>query len=118
MGQPIGDYNCILQSGSLPDHAQVLVRDLKAVLLNRYYRWYFATVDGKYRVTIDTAMSFHRVGSLRSNFVHRQVDHTNIVVELKYRPEHGQQADRVSGYFPFRVTKNSKYVQGIERVFM
>ena len=28
------------------------------------------------------------------------------------------QADRVSGFFPFSVTKNSKYVTGIERVYL
>jgi hypothetical protein len=36
---------------------------------------------------------------------------------LKYGLEQEGQADRAASYFPFRVTRNSKYVQGIERVY-
>ncbi|MDI6769242.1 MAG: hypothetical protein QMD04_06155 [Anaerolineales bacterium] len=39
------------------------------------------------------------------------------MVELKYENEQEPQADRVAGFFPFRVTRNSKYVQGIKRVY-
>jgi len=50
--------------------------------------------------------------------VHKSVDHGKIVVELKYGQSLDTQADRVSGLFPFSVTKNSKYVSGIERVYL
>ena len=107
----------LLASDALPDLVRSRLTDLNGVLVNRYYRWYFATLDGKYRVTVDTDLSYYRVGRLRSSFAHSQVDHSNIIVELKYLSQDEGSANRVSSHFPFRVTRNSKYVQGIERVF-
>jgi hypothetical protein len=91
---------------------------LEAVLVNRYYRWYYATVDGRFRVTVDTKMSFYNIRRLHNPFLYHSRDHENIVVELKYNAEFDPDADRVSRRFPFTLTKNSKYVQGIERVYL
>ena len=107
----------LLASDVLPELVQARLVDLNGVLVNRYYRWYYTTLDGRYRVTVDTNLSYHRVGYLKSSFAHNQVDHNNIVVELKYQSQDEGSANRVSSHFPFRVTRNSKYVQGIERVF-
>lgn len=93
------------------------IQDMDAVLLNRYYRWYYASRDDRYRITVDTAITYLRVTPAVNTFVHHQADHTQVVVELKYAVESEQGADRISGYFPFRLTKNSKYVAGIERVY-
>lgn len=111
------DLRRVFQESLLPDRVRAQLRDLSAVLINRYYRWYYATLDGTYRVTIDTGLTFHHVGRLQSSLAHRQVDHTHIIVELKYGVADGGRVDRVSSHFPFRMTKSSKYVQGIERVF-
>jgi SPX domain protein involved in polyphosphate accumulation len=107
----------LLENSDLPELSRARLADLNGVLVNRYYRWYFATLDGRYRVTVDTNLSYHRVSTLKSSFTHRQVDHNNIVVELKYQSQDEGSANRVSSHFPFRVTRNSKYVSGIERVF-
>ncbi|MBI9051194.1 MAG: VTC domain-containing protein [Anaerolineaceae bacterium] len=94
------------------------LRELDAVLLNRYYRWYFATTDGRYRVTVDTDMTFYNIKRAGNAFRQRQQNYLNLIVELKYNAEHDPTAQRVSGLFPFSVTKNSKYVEGIERVYL
>jgi hypothetical protein len=39
------------------------------------------------------------------------------VVELKYQIEDDPRAQRIAAAFPFRMTRSSKYVQGIERVY-
>jgi SPX domain protein involved in polyphosphate accumulation len=109
-------WNRIAQS-TLPDKIKQQIRNLDVVLLNRYFRRYFATRDGRFRVTIDTDLMYYKVNNLCNDFIHRQEDYKNIVVELKYDKELDPEANRVSSYFPFRVTKNSKYVTGIERVF-
>jgi hypothetical protein len=49
--------------------------------------------------------------------IHRQVDWHAVVVELKYDVAQELAAGRVASFFPFRVTRNSKYVQGMERVY-
>ncbi len=36
------------------------------------------------------------------------------ILELKYDEEFDNKADRITQYFAFRRTKNSKYVSGIE----
>ena len=104
------------RNAALPDEVIPRLHGMTPVLVNRYYRWYYATLDGSYRITVDADVTYYRVGSLRSTFAHRQVDRANVIVELKYGPEHAGGASRVSSYFPFRMTRNSKYVQGIERV--
>jgi hypothetical protein len=55
--------------------------------------------------------------SIGNLFLHSQTNHHNLVVELKYDIDQDLNANRVASFFPFRVTKNSKYVEGIERVY-
>lgn len=111
-------FAATLQTAPLPEIVKAQLQGLAPVLINRYYRWYFATFDAQYRVTIDTQMEYHHVDRLNNNFIHRHTYHQPVVVELKYRREHETQAQAIAGYFPFPVTKNSKYVQGIESVFL
>jgi hypothetical protein len=101
-----------IRDSILPPEVKIILQDQDVVLLNRYFRHYDAN-----RVTLDTHMSFYRIGRLNNTFVHKQTDSRNIVVELKYEIEHDISAFKVSSFFPFRMTKSSKYVQGIERVY-
>lgn len=111
-------FRSILLNSSLPENVCRDLRRFEVVLLNRYYRYYYSSRDGHFRVTLDSQMSFYRVNSTISNsFIHRQVNDHNLVVELKYDIDHDLNANRVASFFPFRVTKNSKYVEGIERVY-
>lgn len=108
----------ILSISDLPTIVLHKLRGLNVVLFNRYYRHYFATHDGAFRLTIDTQQEFYKVNGLFGNtFVHRQSNARDVIVELKYEIDQEPQANRVSRFFPFRVTRNSKYVQGIERVY-
>ncbi len=107
-----------LDASDLLPEARLALRSLNVVLFNRYYRHYYATHDGAFRLTLDTQMEFYKVNGLFGNcFVHRQRNYRDVVVELKYEVEQEPGANRVAGFFPFRVTRNSKYVQGIERVY-
>ena len=108
----------VLSNSVLPPGIRFNLRGLNAVLFNRYYRHYYASYDGAFRVTMDTQLSFYKVNGLFGNeFAHRQVNARDVVVELKYEIEQEPRANRVAGFFPFRVTRNSKYVQGVERVY-
>lgn len=111
-------FRSILMISSLPENVYRDLCRFEIVLLNRYYRYYYASRDGNFRVTLDSQMSFYRVNSTIGNsFLHRQINHHNLVVELKYDIDQDLNANRVASFFPFRVTKNSKYVEGIERVY-
>jgi hypothetical protein len=111
-------FQQVLRKADLSEHVKLYLRELNVVLCNRYYRWYFATRDGRFRVTVDAEMTFYQVKKARNRFVHKHVDHNHIVLELKYERPLDVQAGRVSGFFPFSVSKNSKYVTGIERVYL
>ena len=105
------------RQNELPLDISLGLHGLSPVLINRYCRWYFATPDGRFRVTVDTALTYYNVRHLTNAFRYKFVDYKRIVVELKYQKEEDKTAERVASYFPFRVTKNSKYVTGLESVF-
>ncbi len=109
-------YREILLRSTLPAQVEQYMRDLNVVMCNRYYRWYFATKDQRFRVTVDTDMTFYQVKRVNNRFTRKHVDHRRVVVEIKYEKSLDRQADRVAGFFPFSMTKNSKYVTGIERI--
>ncbi len=107
-----------LRQADLPGRVRQTMRGLNVVLCNRYYRWYFATKDQRFRVTVDAEMAFYQVKRANNHFVHKHIDHNHVVVEVKYGKLLDVQAERVSGFFPFSVTKNSKYVTGIKWVYL
>ena len=110
-------FQSIVKNADLPDDVKWHLRMMNVVLMNRYFRYYFATFDNRFRVTLDTAMTFHQIEQLRNTFLHHQGNYRTFVVELKYGVDEDNEAQRISTFFPFRVNKSSKYVQGIERVY-
>ena len=84
--------------------------------MNRYLRQYFQTADRKYRITIDSRMEFYETHHRANTFLHRVIDDRNTVLELKYSVEEETNMKSVLNYFPFRMTKSSKYVSGVEGV--
>jgi hypothetical protein len=107
-----------LAKSDLPAEARSALRSMQVVLFNRYYRCYYATRNGEFRITLDAQMEFYKVnGAFGGPFIHRQRDARSVVVELKYAVEQESRASRVAGFFPFRMTRSSKYVQGMERVY-
>lgn len=108
----------VLAMSGLPSNVWQDVRGLKLVLLNRYYRRYYASRDGRYRLTLDTDLEYYQANRALGNaFIHKQANQSQLVLELKYDLEHEPGANRVASFFPFRVTRFSKYMQGVERVY-
>jgi hypothetical protein len=104
----------ILTESQLPPQVVERLRGYQISLANRYYREYYATRDGRFRVTLDTDLTYYRVGRLSNPLFAYTIDHGVVVVELKYDAEHEPQAQRVASCFPFRMTRSSKYVRGVE----
>lgn len=111
-------YRDVLRQANLPPQVREYMHEVHGVLCNRYYRWYFVTKDQRFRVTIDTQMTFYQVRKAANRFLHKYVDYNHIVVELKYDAALDVEADRIAGFFPFRLTRNSKYVTGVECVYV
>ena len=67
-------------------------------------------------MTIDSQMEYYNADRPSNAFVQRCTAGDIVVVELKYRPEHDALATRAAARFPFRASRSSKYVQGVEYV--
>jgi hypothetical protein len=80
-------------------------------IVNSYFRRYFISSNGKFRITIDNEINYFATNSGWINPF--SVKENNIIMELKYNPEDANKAPDVSNYFPFRISRNSKYVKGI-----
>ena len=111
-------FQKLIANADLPDDVRWQLRGMSVVLCNRYYRWYYVTKDEKYRVTVDKEMRYYHIRQAGNHFRHYFLDPKAIVVELKYARELDPYADRISGFFPFIVTRNSKYITGIEQVYL
>jgi hypothetical protein len=107
----------LVRESTLPPRVKETLAGHRLVLVNRYLREYYSTRDNRFRVTIDSDLIFYRTAVLSNSLSVREVDHGVVVVELKYDSENEREADRVSSRFPFRVTRSSKYIQGLERFF-
>jgi len=108
----------LISTSTLPADVKAQLLSVEPVLLNRYLRWYFATPDRKFRLTVDTGLTFYHLNKFHNRFLYKQVDYNDIVIELKYQSEYDPQAGKITAGFPFRMTRSSKYVQGIERVYL
>jgi len=108
----------VIQNSEIPNFVKTGLKALNPILLNRYTRKYFLSADKKYRITIDTGQAFYRIGSWHNLFIKIMPDDTNIILELKYDMAYDNDARQITNLFPFRLTKSSKYVQGVERVFV
>jgi SPX domain protein involved in polyphosphate accumulation len=105
----------LVEGSDLPPLARERLAGLRPALVNRYRREYYATPDGRFRVTIDDELTYYAVHPLAGRLHARAADHGVVIVELKYDRAHERQAERVASRFPFRLTRSSKYVRGVER---
>jgi hypothetical protein len=102
----------------LPAEVQARLAGLEVALLNRYRREYYETRDHRFRLTLDSGLTFYRAGWSGSHFLHRRTAHRLVIVEMKYNVEHDTAAQRITARFPFRLSRSSKYVQGIEQLIL
>jgi SPX domain protein involved in polyphosphate accumulation len=80
-------------------------------VVNSYYRRYYLSSNGKFRITIDSEIQYFvtKTGWINPFSIREQ----QIIMELKYNQEYAKEAPNMSNYFPFRIARNSKYVKGI-----
>ncbi|MCG8330118.1 MAG: polyphosphate polymerase domain-containing protein [Chitinophagales bacterium] len=90
--------------------------ELQAVLLNSYFRSYWGTSNGKFRLTVDSQLQYGATRfSPSSHFLTYRDEGT--VLEVKYPVALSKESDFIAQYLPFRQTKSSKYVTGIYKVY-
>lgn len=88
------------------------------VLLNRYRREYYTTLDGEVRITIDYAQELYdQRRSPYPNLTRRTpYPADTVIVEVKGGASSWERIMEVCSDFPMSVTKNSKYAIGCEAI--
>jgi len=112
------DFRLLVQDSSLANSVKMRLKDLEFALLNRYKRWYFATPGEAFRATVDSGLSCWHLGKLGSRFMHNHEAHQTVILELKYGVFEDHDAHRICAALPFRITRSSKYVAGVENVYL
>ena len=102
-----------IDASDLPTWAREIMYQVKPALMNRYRRHYFISFDKNFRITLDDELSYFAIGMDNNFFLERYVGEDTIV-ELKYERKHDNLATDVTTRLPFRLTKSSKYVNGME----
>lgn len=103
----------ILKKSNLPEDVYNIIKNLEPSVVNRYKRKYFRSFSRDYRITIDRDVSYSPAFRKKS-FNKAVKDLKSVIVELKYDEELNFSATEITNDLPFRLTKNSKYVNGIE----
>lgn len=85
---------------------------LELKLMNRYKREYYRDLSGHFRLTIDSEIEYTRLRDNLNSLSDTFIDN-GVIVEIKYDEEHNETAASVINTMPFRMTRNSKYVDGI-----
>lgn len=80
----------------------------------RYMRSYFMSFDKRFRVTIDRDLLYYPTDK-RLNFGITPYRDPAIIIEVKYELKENENLniDYITQDFPFRLTRNSKYVNAI-----
>lgn len=100
----------------IPECLGAWLSSYEPTLVNRYVRKYFQSYNKRFRLTIDSELSYGAVGK-GYNALIRWANCPDTVLELKYPPDLDLEAAEISASFPFRVTKSSKYIMGIETLW-
>jgi len=107
----------IFKDSNLPIPILESVKIVSPTLLNSYNRRYFLSADNKFRITIDFDLLYYKIDKRFNNFsVKKPAQDENKIIELKYELQEDDLANKISTEFPFRLNKNSKYVNGVNTI--
>ena len=105
----------ILDTSNIPEDVKQELKGLHPVLVNRYSRKYYLSADGSYRLTIDSDLSFYTINKFEEE-VSKKYRPDVTIIELKYAADKEKEAEKISSRFNFRLTKSSKYVDGLNHL--
>jgi hypothetical protein len=103
-------------NSSMSEGISRLMLSLQPSIMTSYVRRYFLSRCTKYRLTLDIDIEFY---SLCNPYLpatsYYELNSTSIM-EIKYSVENAVNAHYITSLFPFRISKSSKYVIGINQL--
>ena len=110
------DLNAALDQAGMPENLRTALRHLEPAVVVSYRRHYFESANRAFRLTVDSRLGFLRLQGA-SGAMTPVPDHPYpVILELKYDPHHADEARRMTEPMPYRLSRSSKYVLGIERL--
>jgi len=107
-------FKSLIESKGLPEKFKYLLKELRPVLANRYFRSYHSSANNKYRVTTDTSLNFANLitSSLSSLYWKKQKDIS--IIEFKFK----KSDDHIINFMTeirsrYRISQISKYTYGL-----
>ena len=104
----------VFHQSELPLNLLSEVTELQPALLNGYTRKYFQNFKKDFRITVDDHLVYLDVKSRFNTFRRQELISIGVIVELKYDAIKDDLAESITTHLPFRMTKSSKYVNGID----
>jgi SPX domain protein involved in polyphosphate accumulation len=111
----IHQYKSIVKRAELPASIMNIILHLQPTLFNSYSRRYFLSKNKKFRITLDYSIVYRDIKRHKNHFQKPTKKDMHNVLELKYGLDEDKNAQTISNQFPFRMSKNSKYVNGINQ---
>ncbi len=112
----VNTLKALLRESELPPPVRSRLLELKPALVNRYRRKYYQSADRHYRMTWDSGLEFYRVGNAHNTLYFKAMNCGHQVLELKYDQSACEGAERIASALPFRLSRMSKYVFGVDSV--
>ena len=110
-GTLVNDSASLLKSVASTGYYQ---GNLIPTLHNNYFRAYYISQDGLFRITLDTVQTF-KIPFTKMKAL--PLTDYPVIVELKYDQKNADRAKDITDYLPFRQTKNSKYTVGVQDLY-
>ena len=107
----------IFEKSHLPLKVMEHVKSLVPVLMYTYERKYFRSFDKLFRFTIDDKLNYYQFSQLNNSFLNPIANKQEKILELKYLVDFNEEAKNIANTLPFRMTKSSKYVNGISHFY-
>lgn len=109
----ISDFKEFLISQEIPLFFKDLIYSYQPQLLNSYERIYYQSFNNKYRFTLDSDIKNFKYQFHCENFVEVKPRFEHLILEIKYKDCDDLFVDSIANFFPFRLTRYSKYCTGI-----
>ncbi len=106
----------IFKESDLPLPILESTRLVTPTLLNSYSRKYYLSANNKFRITVDFDLKYYKIDKQFNNFNFAPTRDENKIVELKYNIEDEICSQQIATQLPFRINKNSKYVNGVNTI--
>ena len=81
-------------------------------VFSSYLRYYLIDVKNKIRLTLDTYLRYKNIGHSTASLMQTEPS-DSIILELKYHPYENKLAQQTISNLPLRLSKHSKYIQGV-----